>query len=163
MFELYENCDFEKTALAPVPSLSPVRMSKTEFYINKDYYICFILDGKRIEIFIPAFFIMDGASIPRFFWRIAGHPMNPMFVIAALVHDALFGKINGRVKIWSNGELLTSLYAQNFFDRKRTDRLFKYLLDAEGNSGFKVATMYRAVRLGGWASFRKQNNKFMEI
>ena len=36
---------------------------------------------------IPAHFHWDGASIPRFFWRVVGTPFEPIHMRAALVHD----------------------------------------------------------------------------
>jgi len=36
---------------------------------------------------IPAGFMWDGASIPRFFWRIIGGPFRPEFMKASCIHD----------------------------------------------------------------------------
>jgi hypothetical protein len=85
-----------------------------------------------------------------------------MRVIAALVHDALFGKIDGRVKIWIGGYLLDSERAMKFFDRKKTDLVFEGLLKACKNSGFIVYLMFKGVRYGGFSKFRKSDNKFIE-
>lgn len=38
-------------------------------------------------ISVPVGYVSDGASIPRFFWRMVGHPFSPLFVRPALVHD----------------------------------------------------------------------------
>ena len=36
---------------------------------------------------VPAGFVTDGGSIPRFFWRICGHPMQAPQVRAYVRHD----------------------------------------------------------------------------
>jgi hypothetical protein len=165
MLVIYKDSSFEETEIAPRPAIIPIYDSDQEFYLRNDYFLCFTFideDGvvHKVEIFIPALFIFDGASIPRFFWRVVGFPLSPRFIVAALIHDALFGKIHGRVKIWLNGEELSSDQAQEFFDQKTTDLIFKGILIVEQNSGWKVRAMHRAVRMGGRFSFRKTENKF---
>ena len=165
MLEVYRENSFKEKWVASRPIFSPIFDSDSKFFIREDYFLCFSFKDKdsdthEIEIFIPALFIFDGASIPRFFWRVCGFPLSPRFVVAALIHDALFGKINGRVKIWKNGELLTSSQAEELFSQKNCDLVFKGILYVENNSGWKVRTMYRAVRMGGRFSFRKTDNSF---
>lgn len=43
-----------------------------------------------IGVTIYTGFIFDGASIPRFFWRVIGSPFSPEFQKAALIHDYLY-------------------------------------------------------------------------
>lgn len=43
---------------------------------------------KRIDLFPN--FSSDGASIPRQLWRVVGHPFLHSFLLAALLHDALY-------------------------------------------------------------------------
>lgn len=162
MLTIYKNNSFKETQeKPPLPVISPLIYSDTNFFLVANYVICVCLNGAKIEIFIPKGFIFDGASIPRFFWRIVGHPFHPKRVIAALVHDALFGKIDGRVKIWIGGYLLDNERAMKFFDRKKTDQVFQALLQACKNSGFINFTMTKAVRIGGRFFFRKLTNKFI--
>ena len=40
---------------------------------------------------VPAGFETDGASIPRWLWPVCGHPLQAPRVIAAVVHDYLYG------------------------------------------------------------------------
>ena len=162
MLTIYKNNSFtEKAEKPPLPELSPMIGTENNYFLIADYFICFCLFGAKIEMLIPKGFIFDGASIPRFFWRVVGHPFHPKRVIAALVHDALFGKINGRVKIWIGGYLIDNERAMKFFDRKKTDQVFEGLLKACKNSNFIVYTMYKAVRYGGFTRFRKSENKFI--
>jgi len=45
---------------------------------------------QKIYIFdIPKGYCYDGASVPRFFWRLIGPNTDNQFLIAALVHDVL--------------------------------------------------------------------------
>lgn len=39
---------------------------------------------------LPSGFVTDGASIPRFLWRLCGTPMDVPRLYAALVHDWLY-------------------------------------------------------------------------
>ncbi len=38
---------------------------------------------------IPLYYTWDGASIPRFFWRMLGSKTDNRFLIASLIHDVL--------------------------------------------------------------------------
>lgn len=90
---------------------------------------------------------MDGASIPRFFWRFA-HPMESKLWVAFVIHDYLYGNshLSATDRKMSRGEV---------------DLLFYDLLRSEGVSKAKAKTMYSAVKLCGWRAFRKTENKFV--
>ena len=160
MFAVYKDDTFTSIGRAPRPKICPVFDSDNKYFLAEIYTLCFLLLGKRIKLVIPESFIFDGASIPRFFWRIVGHPYKPRFVVAAIPHDALFGAIDERIQIWIDGRLVSSEEASEFFTREVTDLLFKYLLQFEKNTGFKVRIMHKAVRAGGWLKFRKSKNQF---
>ena len=40
---------------------------------------------------VPCGFVTDGASIPRWLWPVCGHPLQAPRVVAAIVHDFLYG------------------------------------------------------------------------
>jgi len=89
-------------------------------------------------ITVPAGFETDFASVPRLFWRII--PPWGRYSSAAVVHDYL--------------------YATASVTRYEADRIFLDLMKRLGVPFWKRRLMYRAVRLGGWASwkrFRSQN------
>ncbi|MDF7806215.1 DUF1353 domain-containing protein [Pontiellaceae bacterium B12219] len=89
-------------------------------------------------ITVPAGFETDFASVPRLFWRII--PPWGRYSAAAVVHDYL--------------------YATASVTRYEADRIFLDLMKRLGVPLWKRRLMYRAVRLGGWASwkrFRSQN------
>jgi hypothetical protein len=109
---------------ATLPKIQPVP-STGEYAVAEG----FAIDG----LYIPAGFTTDGASIPRFFWRIVGHPFQSSCILAAVVHD------------W--------LYVTKKFTQKEADKLFYKLLKESGNSKVKSWLFYRAVRAFGWTKF----------
>ena len=89
-------------------------------------------------ITVPCGFLTDGASVPRIFWNIFD-PFGPYFP-AALVHDYLYS-------LSSNGHFTC--------DRKTADLLFKEAMFNCGVGWAMRETIYHAVRIGGWTSFKK--------
>ena len=75
----------------------------------------------------------DGASIPRFLWRVCGHPLEAPRVYAALLHDALYG---GQFR-----DLVPT--------RAAADEIYRDLLIALDVSSFRAYTEYYALRLFG--------------
>jgi hypothetical protein len=91
------------------------------------------------DIIVPKNFYSDGASIPRIFWSI----LSPFgsYYRAALIHDFLYSKDSEK---------------HYPYDRKTADLIFKEAMYNLSIGWVKRETIYRAVRLGGWASFRKK-------
>ena len=56
-------------------------------------------------ILVPKGFESDGCSMPRFFWRVFGHPFDMQYLREAILHD------------W--------LYKTQIFDRKTADLIFR--------------------------------------
>ena len=52
-------------------------------------HIC-CMDGRILELNIPAGFASDGASVPRFFWRAVFPPGDTHALYAAFVHDYIY-------------------------------------------------------------------------
>ena len=100
---------------------------------------------KSIDLYVvdvPVGFECDGASIPRFFWRLIGPPWGE-YARAAVLHDYLyrFGRIDGKV-----------------ITRKRADQIFYDAMIDVGVYPLKAWAMYQAVRLGAggpWSKYRK--------
>ena len=99
--------------------------------------------GTTYELVCPEGLRTDGASIPRFFWRVIGHPMDLQYFEAAVVHDAGYG---GKL-IWRHrhGER----YLAEEHTRQEVDRLFRALMKDRGVSKIRRNLMYLAVRLCG--------------
>lgn len=90
------------------------------------------VDGK--EWTVPADFISDGASIPRFLWRLCGPPWGP-YAESGVFHD------------W--------LYATGPVSRLEADRLFLEAMQTQGIKRWRRQAMYRGVRVGGWYAWNQ--------
>ena len=112
----------------------------------------------------------DGASIPRFLWRIFGHPFMGTNRFWAIPHDAGYSGPSGyAIIIDLNAAQLPPDYAlDNWMEigveslinsrnlsRKWWDQTLLMAMSAMGEGWFKRRAVYRAVRLFGWRSYRK--------
>ena len=43
---------------------------------------------------VPAGFVCDGASIPRFFWRLCGHPYDKIHIKNGVKHDYAYMEVD---------------------------------------------------------------------
>ena len=114
-----EMSTFEKRSIAKYPFCckKPLRVL---IFDNKKF--------KQYDFQIKENYCYDGASIPRFFWRLIGSNTSAEFLIPSLIHDVLcenHGYINN--------------------DRELSSRVFRALLIASGVSEFKANVMYQAV------------------
>ena len=50
---------------------------------------------------VPAGTSTDGASIPRFLWRVCGHPLESPRLYAALLHDWIYGGCMVPLSTWA--------------------------------------------------------------
>ena len=61
-------------------------------FINKKLLKTMLVDNtkqKKYYFEIPKNYCYDGASVPRFFWRVIGSNTDNKFLMAALIHDVL--------------------------------------------------------------------------
>lgn len=77
-----------------LPSMSKDEQKSIEKYpfINKKELSVNLIDYKKDKLYkftIPKGYCYDGASVPRFFWRVIGSNTDNKFLVAALVHDVL--------------------------------------------------------------------------
>ena len=94
-----------------------------------------VMISDSILLEIPAGFVTDGASIPKFYrWRFS---RLGKYVRAAVVHDWLYRM---------GGEGLT---------RKQCDQVFLVLMRQDGVGDWASKVMYRAVRVGGRGSYKE--------
>jgi len=122
--------------LSTMPSISPVSLKDDVWCVNLRWVSpAFRLGGVKYRVIIHPGYKTDGASIPRAFWRVIGHPMMMPLLIAALVHDGLY-----------SGELCT---------RSEADEVFLALMQKIGISWAKRNTVWLAVRSAGWAVWGK--------
>lgn len=81
-------------------------------------------------------FVTDGASIPRFLWRVCGTPMDVPRIYAAIVHDWLY-----------------TAGHHGSYTRADADRIYRDYQIALGISRLKAYTEYYALRVfagGHW-------------
>lgn len=93
--------------------------------------------NKTYSFDIPKGYKWDGATVPKFFWRIVGSSTQPEFLIASCIHDVLCENHN---------------YIDN--NRNLSSKIFKELLLIAGVSKIKAQIMYLSVdnfqRFCGW-------------
>ena len=83
---------------------------------------------KKYSFTIPKMYCFDGASIPRFFWRIIGSNTDNKFLIPAMVHDYMC----------ENHACIDS-------DREFSTKVFDSLLKVSGVKGCKRFLMKNSV------------------
>ena len=116
-----------------LPSMTADKKKSIKKYpfINKRTLKVKLIDykkDKKYEFEIPKYYCFDGASVPRFFWRIIGPNTDNKFLIAALVHDVLCENHN---------------YIDN--DRTFSTEVFNALLEASEVYPFKRFLMKKSV------------------
>ena len=118
----------------PMPQVTPAAVKGT-WRLLEPYHVTIGLDdGNVYSFWIKAGFEFDGASIPRFLWRLCGHPLEAPRIAAALVHD------------W--------LYRAQVLDRGVADEIFNQICKAVGMSAWRTGPEWAALRLFGWAAWR---------
>jgi hypothetical protein len=115
---------------APIVRLPITTLGETEAVLMEDWHVWRV--GGMYNLTVPKDATTDGASIPRLFWRICGHPLQAPRVYAAVHHDWLYR--NG----WKFG-----------ITRKEADECYYALLRHFGISLLCAKTEYYALRLFG--------------
>ena len=115
-------------------------MKEEIHYCDKRGNVCRTLFPKKISFrgksfTIPRGFESDGASVPRFFWRIVCPPLDPAAVRAGIAHDYIF-----------------RLQPPNW-TRKEADEMFLCFLIEDGISPYRARRAYLGVRLFGWIAW----------
>ena len=91
-------------------------------------------DGRKFTVRVFGGFSFDGASIPRTFWRLCGHPMEVPRVAAALAHD------------W--------LYAAHVCDRATADAIYAEICRMVGMASLRVTIEHAALRIFGCRAWK---------
>ena len=91
---------------------------------------------------VPKFFVSDGCSMPRLFWRLIGHPFDTRYLREAILHD------------W--------LYRYQPCGRKAADLIFRAAL--VGRIGpLRRWAIYWGLRIGGWLAWRRNRKRLAEL
>ena len=118
-----------------LPSMSEEEKKSVEkypFICKKELKVCLkdYIKNKQYEFKIPKGYCYDGASIPRFFWRVIGANTDNKFLISALIHDVLC----------EHHEYID-------YDKSFSTNVFNALLESSGVNGFKRFWMKNSVAL----------------
>ena len=115
--------------IVPIPGTDSWRLTEEWAY----------RDAKGRLYVVPEGFETDGASIPAPFWAAVGHPYDPDYVCAAVLHDFLWRKC----KTWRQ--------------RTAANRLFREILQRQGTAShwdrFALSTGVWLGKLGNALAF----------
>ena len=90
---------------------------------------------------VPAGFESDGCSVPRLFWRLVFPPLDNSALAGGTGHDYIY---RCRPAGWS---------------RRDADIYFLGRMILDGVPPWRAMLAYRAVRMFGWLSWRKQHEE----
>ena len=114
---------------------------ETDAVLMEDWHI---EDVANFTFTVPAGTTTDGASIPRFLWRVCGHPLEAPRVYAAMLHDWLYAGVDPDD---------TQGVKPSEISRKEADLCYYFLLRHFGVCRFKAAVEYLALRMFGGSHY----------
>lgn len=117
-----------KVVILDLPKIQPSADGGECWVLVEDFHV--LVDGMMFAV--PAGFKTDGASIPRFLWRLCGHPLETRRFPIAVLHDRLY----------EEGAALG-------LTRQQVDEIYRDGLIALGYGKWAAATEYYAIRLCG--------------
>ena len=101
------------------------------------------VDGATYIIEVLAGFVFDGCSVPRWLWRLCGHPMEVPRVAAALAHDFL--------------------YRAHLCKRELADKIYRAICLKVGMSAARSGIEYTMVRWFGGSAWKEYNAHQIEV
>ncbi len=102
---------------------------------------------------VPAGTRTDGASIPRFLWRVCGHPLMAPRVYAAVLHDWLYGDFEPTAPAIHDSRYYGSALPCDL-TREEADKCYKALSRHFGIPWWKADIEYNVLRLFGAAHYK---------
>lgn len=96
-------------------------------------------NGKQLHV--PRGFESDGASVPRFFWRVVFPPCDSKALRAAFLHDYVY---RNRPQDWT---------------REEADKMFRDILIRDGMAKWRAWIAYFGVRFFGGSSWTEIDEK----
>lgn len=84
---------------------------------------------------VPSGYRSDGASVPRFLWRLLSPCIDPLTLPWSVIHDYLYDHPGS-------------------FSRRSIDRFYALSLAMAGYPVWKAVLTWIGVRIGGWISWR---------
>lgn len=96
-----------------------------------------------VLIVVPALFVTDGGSFPRFLWWLYP-PFGGDYDEAVVIHDYAYAHAE-QIRGSDDGHI----------SRQEADDLFRECMDVKGVRESAEATIYAGVRLGGWRPWQQ--------
>ena len=120
-----------KAVFPDKPAIRPLKGA--DYVLAEDFYFPAKVGEWDVVVWVKPGFRSDGASVPRFLWRVLGSPYDPDIVAQSIAHDALY-----------RGEIVP---------RKDADAAYRDLM-AEGGVGKRRRRVFWiGVRLFGWLTY----------
>lgn len=116
--------------LTPRPEHGDYVIDEDEVVLTVDHD-----DGTMTTVTLLRGDASDGASIPRFFWRVVGSPFDPELMPGALMHD--------------------KAYRSASLTRRQADEAFHDRMRADGVGRVRAWVIWFAVRCFGWLFYRR--------
>ncbi len=130
---------------APIIRLPITPLGETDAVLMEDWHIDEVC-GFRFTV--PAGTRTDGASIPRFLWRLCGHPLQAPRVYAAVLHDWLYGDFEpNAAQIHDSRYFCYALPSD--LTRREADECYYALLRHFGIAAWRANIEYSVLRLFG--------------
>jgi len=126
-----------KAVFPTKPAVRP--LAGSDYELAQHFYFPAAVGGEwPVVVHVSPGFRTDGASIPRFLWRVFGSPYEPDIFPAAIAHDALYrGEIVGRAD---------------------ADAAFLRMMEIGGIRRRKRRLIWLGVRLFGWITWRRHTS-----
>lgn len=109
------------------------------FRLSRDFGFC---DAAGRQWWAKAGTLTDGASIPRFFWRLCGNPLQGPYRRAAIIHDAY--------------------YQTHAAPKNKVDRMFHEAMLFGGTAEWKAWAMWRAVSWFGGPGWKRKGRRWID-
>ena len=129
------------------------------------------------QILVPKGFESDGCSMPRFFWRVFGHPFDMQYLREAILHDYLYktqifdrktADLIFREEMQKSAQFARDTVRMQILDENPTaedwqlDKEYKArMANVRVLSDAKITAIYYGLRLGGWKAWN-DNKKAKE-
>ena len=130
-------------------------INDSEFELAEEFAFYWTEGQKDLKFTLPAGFVFDGASVPRFCWSLTGLLPTGVHLGAAAVHDEAYKRrgllTKGQVSLLIGDDKWLPVDTQ--WDRKQCDDMFKRIMIAAEETSWKANAMYWAVRIFGGAAW----------
>lgn len=126
-----------KAVFPEKPAIRPLKGA--DYVLTEDFYFPAKVGEWDVIVHVKPGFRSDGASIPRFFWRVLGSPYDPDIIAQSIGHDALY-----------RGEIVP---------RRDADLAFLLLMAEAGVGKRRRRLLWLGVRLFGWITYLRHSTE----